>query len=965
MLHHPIGSVWRKWDLHFHTPSSYDYKDKSITNEALVNALVDGGIRVVAITDHNVIDVARISELRRFAKGRVTILPGIELCSELGGHNSVHYIGIFSENNDVENLWHNLSVELKLTQQHIAERGGHQRVYTRLEDAAEIIHEHGGLLSVHAGTKSNTMEAVSSKYLFKQALKSDLLKKHVIDLLEIGRVEDLTLYRETVFPNIDDSCPVVICSDNHRATEYQLSADCWIKADPSFYGLLQTLVEPEDRIYIGEKPDKRKKVVANRTKYIRSVQICKKDNSDLGEFWFDGTDLELNHDLVAIIGNKGTGKSALAEVIGLLGNSKNESNFDFLSQQRFRAPKPNRSEHFEATVNWESDATDKRSLDASVDPNDRERVKFIPQGLFEEICNEIAGGEETKFNQELEKVIFSHVGAADRLGKNSLKELLDYLTDETYDAIEILKSQLHDVNGSISEFEHKLDPEYLQTITNLLEGKRDELTAHEQSVPEAVPRPDASPETASPKVASELQKEKRRLEQLTAELQAAINQENESALKMSAAVRGLQQIENFREKFRLFEDELSEELNKIDVAIDKIVELKLNLEPIQEKRKIFESTRLDAKSVQDETVPGSLPQRMRQTEEKITALQDKLDEPSRLYEAYRAQLSQWRREKERIVGSPEKNDSIAYYEARLEELAELPKRLEVEKKRRHELTKEIYDQIKQLVKTFEDLYQPVQTFSNKYGLSDESFQLNFDVSIVDTELEDKFFNWIAKNRVGSFYGNGEEVLKKLLEQFHFDDWEDVKGFLEELMTYLKYDLRQSTQPRVKINEQLKKGQDALSLYDYIFSLNYLRPRYVLKLDEKEIGRLSPGERGALLLVFYLLIDRDDIPLIIDQPEENLDNQTVYQRLVSAIKVAKARRQIIVVTHNPNLAVVCDAEQVVCCDIDKKNGNRIEYISGAIENPEINAKIVDILEGTKPAFNNRRSKYAPFDNLLDS
>ena len=75
-----------------------------------------------------------------------------------------------------------------------------------------------------------------------------------------------------------------------------------------------------------------------------------------------------------------------------------------------------------------------------------------------------------------------------------------------------------------------------------------------------------------------------------------------------------------------------------------------------------------------------------------------------------------------------------------------------------------------------------------------------------------------------------------------------------------------------------------------------------------------------------------------------------------VKEAKQKRQIIMVTHNPNLAVVCDAEQIICANLNKRNNYLMEYISGAIENPIINQAIVDILEGTKPAFDNRDSKY---------
>ena len=159
-----------------------------------------------------------------------------------------------------------------------------------------------------------------------------------------------------------------------------------------------------------------------------------------------------------------------------------------------------------------------------------------------------------------------------------------------------------------------------------------------------------------------------------------------------------------------------------------------------------------------------------------------------------------------------------------------------------------------------------------------------------------------------------------------------------------------------IVNQLKKGHSILELYDYIYGLSYIKPLFQLQMSGKKLSSLSPGERGAILLLFYLFIDTDDKPLIVDQPEENLDNESVYKYLVSFIKVAKKKRQIIMVTHNPNLAVVCDADQIIKMDIDKGNKNTVSFISGSIENPEINQCIVDVLEGTYPAFNNRNRKY---------
>ena len=118
-----------------------------------------------------------------------------------------------------------------------------------------------------------------------------------------------------------------------------------------------------------------------------------------------------------------------------------------------------------------------------------------------------------------------------------------------------------------------------------------------------------------------------------------------------------------------------------------------------------------------------------------------------------------------------------------------------------------------------------------------------------------------------------------------------------------------------------KGQKTVQeLYDYLFGFDYLGTKYDLKVDQKDLSELSPGERGGLLLIFYLMLDRQDIPLVIDQPEDNLDNKSVYEILVTFIKQAKKRRQIILVTHNPNLAVVADAEQIIHVSIDKKGAS---------------------------------------------
>ena len=195
-------------------------------------------------------------------------------------------------------------------------------------------------------------------------------------------------------------------------------------------------------------------------------------------------------------------------------------------------------------------------------------------------------------------------------------------------------------------------------------------------------------------------------------------------------------------------------------------------------------------------------------------------------------------------------------------------------------------------------------------------------------------------------------MKELMDRYDLDNEDSLINFVQEL--YQK--LEDASKNPVGIASLLRKERTANEVYDFIFGLDYLEPRYTLMFQDAQIGQLSPGQRGALLLIFYLLVDKGNTPIILDQPEENLDNETIVSLLVPVLTEAKQKRQIIMVTHNPNLAVVCDAEQIIHCEFDRTNGHNITYTPGAIECSIINNKVVDVLEGTMPAFDNRRMKY---------
>jgi predicted ATPase len=107
-------------------------------------------------------------------------------------------------------------------------------------------------------------------------------------------------------------------------------------------------------------------------------------------------------------------------------------------------------------------------------------------------------------------------------------------------------------------------------------------------------------------------------------------------------------------------------------------------------------------------------------------------------------------------------------------------------------------------------------------------------------------------------------------------------------------------------------------------------------------------------MFYLLVDQSGRPIALDQPDENLDSHTIHKLLRPAIRAAKVKRQVFVVTHSPNLAIVGDADQVIVASSD---GKEFTYRSGSIESPEIRDLVLEVLEGTWPAFADRQRKYS--------
>lgn len=1008
----PRGAEWAKWDLHVHTPASLvqhfkateekDVWEKYISD--LENLPVE--FKVIGINDYLFLDGYRkVLEYKR--NGRLKnldlILPVIEFrLKKFAGHKQfkrINFHVIFSDEvtpDLIQNQFLNtLTGEYHLTPgvdksmwngavtpDSLIDLGNKIKASVPAE---QLIHYGSdleeGFNNLNLDEKSVIDRLKDSTYFKGKFLFAigktewDALpwsdgsiaeKKDVINKAHIvfTASENVAAFKNAKSKLSEQKVNDLLldCSDSHYnsdSTDKDRIGNCftWIKADHTFDGLKQIVNEP-DRVFIGDIPEIISRVNANKTKYIDALKVDRVADYKLQEEWFNATEIILNHELVAIIGNKGNGKSAIADVIGLLGNTKNGEHFSFLTANKFRKASPNRAQSFNASLVWASGNVDTMNLNDKVIPSSFEKVKYIPQNFLEKLCND----NETDFEKELRKVIFTHVSSADKLNQPTLEDLIKYKTEVVNEKIALIKNDITEINSIIIDLEKNHSPLYRKTIEEKLKAKQAELEAHNSSKPVEVLEP-----TTSQEIQSQQQGYFTQINQLKSDLEnitTQIKEKNEAKLKLNIELTDLlkfqQSAANLQQQYEKLKTDYRENLQKYGFDIDNIIKLTIDAVAVSERINIINTDIAAIDLLFDTGNSENLPSKKSKIGREVKELQAKLDAPSKLYQEYLEAVKIWQAKQIELSGDAETDGSIKFLEEQLKYIDDkLLSDIDFARELRINKVKELYKAKADIIKEYKELYNPVTTFISQYSNLTSNYPISVDVSLKLSGFMDKFFTYVSQGARGSYYGKEDSYgrLVTQIEGIDFNDENAVVGFLNSIITSLEFDQREAfrNEPREIINQLRKDFYE--DFYEYLFGLDYLVPYYGLKLDNKNVSELSPGEKGALLLIFYLILDQDDIPLVIDQPEENLDNQSVYKILVPFIKEAKNRRQIIIVTHNPNLAVVCDAEQVINVRIDKTDSNKVHITTGAIENLKINNKLVEILEGTLPAFNNRDLKYS--------
>ncbi len=283
---------------------------------------------------------------------------------------------------------------------------------------------------------------------------------------------------------------------------------------------------------------------------------------------------------------------------------------------------------------------------------------------------------------------------------------------------------------------------------------------------------------------------------------------------------------------------------------------------------------------------------------------ERLGKPAREYQEYLISLKLWTDREKELRGDDQNPvaDTLRGLEKELDNVDTVyPETLQSTRTERERISREIFSKKRSLTRFYNAVKQSIdgeiakcQEHLGEYDIAIEA-GLRFNPAFFD-----EFLKFINQSAVGSFRGQeeGRTLLRRLSDSV--TDWESESGVFETLDAIVqalhsdKRDEISSPNAARDVFKQMKGQRSVQELYDYLFGFDYLGTKYDLKVDQKDLSELSPGERGGLLLIFYLMLDRQDIPLVIDQPEDNLDNKSVYEILVTFIKQAKKRRQIILV-----------------------------------------------------------------------
>lgn len=907
-----VGSKWWKFDFHTHTPASMDYGKSdheiktTMTPRKWLMDYISHGIECVAVTDHNsgewVDQLKSEAEALRLEGYSIYIFPGVEITS----HGNIHILGIFDPIKTGSSI-----VQIIGESKYNGKSGDSDAVTeSSPQEVIDIIIKREGVaIPAHIDKPSGLCLVHSSGATLSQILNNasavEVIRTH-------SEYESIKANSSPLngYINLGMNLPEVLGSDAHHPNKVGRSYT-WVKmGTPSIEGLKLALLDGRDSIKRSDQhPDspniysdnRLTSIVINKTKY------CGRN----GQFRID-----LHPWLNCIIGGRGSGKSTILEFLRtglcreneLLQLTSNDDLFKSYSKLAQKAKSKDDDGVFldetEISIGYK-----KENIDYTLiwDFESKESKIFRKDG--DELISE-EGDVSSRFPIKIfsQKQIYEISKSP-----NYLLNLIDESSDVNFHEWEY---KWHQELNSLLQFRREVRELKLNVATKgMLQGQLNDVNQKINSIEQS----------GHSLVFSSYQK--------------AINQSNKAFELVSSKVEILSELEQKISTFQDVKSDLSDVFDTTDNEKDFVTNFK-------ELETTINQTISAIKYLISEG--NEKANKFKEWFENSKLTKD-INESKSKYDDLVKSLQQ------RGINNPsEYGPLITSRKSITERLSKIASNEKSISEKNEKMTS-IY---RKLVELRKEITEKRNSFLRKLNINDGHIKVSIEFCGDNQHLESSFRTVIGRNDTTFSNEIYNDEDRGFLNSLHrkIKEKEDNQQEIISLISDFKKSFVDTTTDNilgVNIGKRFSDFRSSIpdEIIDHLigwFPNDAINVRYKEGNRFKDISQGSAGQKAATVLAFLLSYGND--PLILDQPEDDLDNQLIYELIVKKIKESKKNRQILVITHNANIVVNGDSELVVA--LSQQKGLTQASSKGCLQERAVRNAICEIMEGGRDAFHQR-------------
>ncbi len=935
-----LGATYKKFDIHLHAPGVGQHftmpngeaipatpeEKLAFARRYVRQAHEIAGLDAIAITNHN--DASWIDPLRQAAKElygeTFVVLPGIEV-SASGGLGAIHILAIFSEDTKVEILERFLDDDLDLKER-FTDAGFCIPTPRSFTDVVQAIANRDGIaIAAHVfSSEDSLLDSKSNKGLKRKRdfchpklLGVQIHKSTIAELSEWQRLVVTNQHNDADFRR-ERPIACLNASDAHQLEEIgtwftHVKCEC-----PNFSALKNALHDPQARLRLRDNPPPEPGC------YLTALRLVKQNGFNTTGFLRE-INLQFNPRLNCLIGARGTGKSALVELLRYLWEIEplRTKEVDLRGFADVFLPETGRAE-----LEIVKDRTRYRLVRQGRNPTQVERCESNGHWLSTDLRPvdvfrpQLYGQKEILYTSEN---VSSQLELLDRFVGESLEQLKREHNTQLielrrnreaiiaeYERIKQTKERLKSkarIEEQLRQY-HQLGIQELSATKRLydreMQGWDDALLHLRQSgkVLEETRRRIAPPETLLPDDTLQTLPNAAQLKWLGERIQ-----------RLARDVEATWQI---------VEERLKEAQTEIEQAQGTWVQA----------RDMFETRYREALSALPDLSPDGV-LRLERERAELERLEREVEKSRRELQQLFAQRRAYLR---RLV-----ENSKQQYELRQEKAASITNRLQriritVEQGRDADWLREVWERYLRGTRLRATDYDALVQTQSPHLLP---LLALIEAAEGENTGESLYAEWLPQPQASLFI---PDALTQLRQYCNLDG-DRLEKLRERLDLKTRLELDEMQPPdrvTIEMNIALDEGD---------------RTPGIWRALGRRLGEGVSVGQGCTAILSILLLESNE-PLIIDQPEDDLDNRFIYQEIVETLRAERGKRQMLFTTHNPNIPVAGDAELIIALDVvqeDKDLHARV-LSSGFVDTPEVCEQVKSILEGGAFAFELRRMKY---------